>query len=78
MSRTNTISAEDAKKIIIDLEKIEELRDRILKKIPSEMLPKDSPLRWIKESQEGKVEINGGKFTSISSKKELKDFFKTL
>ncbi len=78
MAKAVAFSAQDTKKIILDLEKIEKIRDRILRKIPVEMIPKSSNLRWIKEALEGKDDIKKGKSTKIRNDAELKVFFDNL
>lgn len=78
MAKTATITTRDAKKLVLELENYEEIRDRILRIIPIEILPAKSNLRWIKESLEGKEEIKKGKSTKIRNNAELKVFFDNL
>ncbi|OGH27490.1 MAG: hypothetical protein A3C27_03760 [Candidatus Levybacteria bacterium RIFCSPHIGHO2_02_FULL_39_36] len=78
MAKTATLSVSDAKKIVLELERLEEIRDRILRIVPMELLPKGSNLRWIKEAIEGEDEIRKGKYTRIRNDAELKEFFDNL
>ncbi|MBI2074463.1 MAG: hypothetical protein HYT83_01355 [Candidatus Levybacteria bacterium] len=71
MSKSTTIDTTVIKKLINELEHLEELKLHILRIIPEDMLPYGSKLWWEKEVLNGEEEIKKGKFKTYKNAKML-------
>lgn len=67
MAKSVTITHTTAKKLIQEIERFEEMKVRILRLIPEELIPYGSKLWWEKEILEAEKEIRSGKFKELHS-----------
>lgn len=61
MAKTNALSIARAKKIVSELEKIEELKKEVLRLLPNGIIPYGSKLWWEKEELMANEDIKKGK-----------------
>ncbi len=71
MAKVLSIDINTAKKIISDLEQLEELKRRILRFLPEEIIPYGSRLWWDKEIITGEEEIKKREFKTYKNPKTL-------
>ena len=73
MNKTAMIDANAAKRIISELERIEEFKAQIIRLIPDGVLPYGSRLWWEKEALAGEEDIEKGKYKTYKNSKLLID-----
>ncbi len=71
MSKTLIIDSATAKKIIKELERLENLKTNLLILLPEAVIPYGSKLWWEKEVLKGELVIKKGKFKTYTSSKDL-------
>lgn len=71
MAKAGTINAITAKKLVTDLERIEQLKMQILRHLPDGVLPYGSELWWQREILTGEEEIKKGKYKTYDNAKDL-------
>ena len=73
MTKTAVIDTEVAKRIISELEKIEQFKAQIIHLIPDNVLPYGSKLWWEKEALAGEEEIKKGRYKTYKNAHSLID-----
>lgn len=71
MARLITVNTSTAKKLVNELEQLEELKKHILRLLPDGVLPHGSKLWWEKEVLQGEEEIKKGEFKTYKNVKSL-------
>lgn len=71
MAKTIVIDTNIAKKLVVELERFEELKNHVLRLLPEEVVPYGSKLWWTKEILSGEADIKKKKYKMYTDAKDL-------